>query len=112
MRTRLSEYLLALCMVASQCSAQGLSNPPGGSLLPPAAGVREWVNGVRIPTIKNAPFSARVEIETTKRLLDGSSVSRKTMNVIARDEIGRTHNEGRQLLSSSDSSEQIGRAHV
>lgn len=71
----------------------------------PYAGVREWVDGAHIPPIPNVPFVAKVMIETTRTLADGTNVTRKTVNEIARDSAGRTRNEGRQLLPLTDNSD-------
>jgi TonB family protein len=71
----------------------------------PYGGVREWVDGAHILPIPKAPFTANAVIETSKSLSDGTTIAKKTWNVIARDSSGRTHNEGRQLLNTTDSSE-------
>jgi len=71
----------------------------------PYAGVREWVDGAHIPPIENAPFIAKVVIESTRTLADGTNVTRKTVNMIARDSQGRTRNEGRQMLPLTDNIE-------
>lgn len=71
----------------------------------PYAGVREWVDGAHVPPIPNVPFIAKVIIETTRTLADGTNVTRKTINEIARDSMGRTRNEGRQLLPLTDNDE-------
>jgi len=71
----------------------------------PYGGVREWIYGVSIPSVPNLPFTAKVVISSTRMLGDGTQVQRKTTNVIARDSQGRWHNEGRQLVAATDSSE-------
>jgi len=71
----------------------------------PYFGVREWVDGAHFPSIANDPFIAKVVIETTRTLADGTNVTRKTVNMIARDSMGRTRNEGRQLLPVTDNSD-------
>jgi TonB family protein len=53
------------------------------------------VEGIAIPPILDAPFSARVLLELTETLPDGTTATHKTFNTIARDSQGRTRNEVR-----------------
>lgn len=70
---------------------------------------QEDPNQIRVPTISGvfvnpvpgAPFSATVEIVSRQKLPNGSVFTLKTINYIARDSLGRTHNEGRRLVSDS-----------
>jgi hypothetical protein len=92
------------CLLASpRLLAQNAQNGDSGNA--PYQAVREWVDGLNVPPVKSLPFKARVEIETTKTLADGTTVTRKTVNIIARDKDGRTHNEGRELISAAASKE-------
>jgi hypothetical protein len=59
------------------------------------------VNGITIPAIPDAPFSATVVIEFERYWPDGSTQVRRTINLIARDSQGRTHNETRRLKLES-----------
>jgi hypothetical protein len=56
------------------------------------------VNGITIADIPGAPFSATVVIESERYWPDGSTQVRRTINLIARDSQGRTHNETRRLM--------------
>jgi len=56
------------------------------------------VNGITISDIPDAPFSATVVIEFERYWSDGSTEVRRTINLIARDSQGRTHNETRRLM--------------
>ncbi|MGO9339817.1 MAG: hypothetical protein ACLPY1_20140 [Terracidiphilus sp.] len=56
------------------------------------------VNGISIPDTPGAPFSATVVLEFERIWPDGSSEIRRTINLIARDSQGRTHNEVRRLM--------------
>ena len=56
------------------------------------------VNGISIPDIPGAPFSATLVLEIERIWPDGSSEIRRTINLIARDSQGRTHNETRRLM--------------
>jgi hypothetical protein len=59
---------------------------------------RGFVNGITISDIPNAPFSATAVIELERYFPDGSTLVRRTINLIARDSSGRTRNETRRLM--------------
>jgi hypothetical protein len=61
-------------------------------------GQADTVNGITIPDIPGTPFSATVVIEFQRYSPDGSTQVRRTINLIARDSQGRTHNEIRRLM--------------
>lgn len=56
------------------------------------------VIGITVSAIAGAPFSATVVIESQRDWFDGSTQVRRTINLIARDSNGRTHNESRRLM--------------
>jgi hypothetical protein len=56
------------------------------------------VRGVTVPDVANLPFSATVVMEVDRYWPDGSTQIRRTINLIARDSQGRTHNEVRRLM--------------
>lgn len=68
---------------------------------PPYRGVATRVDGVFVTPVPGAPFSAVVKLESTQLLPDGTSVTRKTVNAIARDSQGRIYNERRPLLPAT-----------
>jgi hypothetical protein len=82
--------LLAATLLAIPASlpAQDLSPGDGAAT----------VNGISIPDISGAPFTATVVLEFERIWPDGSSEIRRTINLIARDSQGRTHNETRRLM--------------
>jgi hypothetical protein len=59
------------------------------------------VSGIGIVAVPGYPFSATVVIETDRPQRDGSVAIRRTVNLIARDALGRTHNEVRRLMPES-----------
>lgn len=61
----------------------------------------EWMYGERIAPIPNRPFVAKAELETVNQLADGTLITHKTYNLIARDALGRTHNEGRKWADAT-----------
>ena len=58
-------------------------------------------NGIGIPSVVGVPLSATVVIESDRPTGDGSVQNRRTVNLIARDSMGRTHNEVRRLMPES-----------
>jgi hypothetical protein len=61
-------------------------------------GVQTHVDGVFVTPVPNVPLTAVTEVHSTQVLDDGSSVSKKTFNNIARDSQGRIYNERRNLV--------------
>src|ERR1700724_230616 len=57
---------------------------------------------VQIKVVRGAPFSAKVVTESTKTMVDGNRIVRKTTTSIARDSDGRTSRE--QKLAGTDAS--------
>lgn len=72
-------------------------------VLPAAApqDVPSSVHGIAIPAIPGAPFSAIAVIESEQDWPDGWTEVYRTINIIARDSKGRTHNESRELMPES-----------
>jgi hypothetical protein len=67
---------------------------------PPAyRGVETRVAGVFVTPVPNVPLTAVAEIESTQTLDDGSTVTKKTINNIARDSQGRIYNERREMVA-------------
>lgn len=89
----LSPVLLTFLLSAATVYGQNSSTT---NAAPPAYyGASERVDGAHIPPIPGLSFSAKAEVETTQTLPDGTTVARRTFNIIARDFRGRTHNEMR-----------------
>src|ERR1039458_7795295 len=58
-------------------------------------------SGIGIPDVAGLPFSATMVIVNERAMPDGSVLTRRTINLIARDSMGRTHNEVRRLMPES-----------
>ena len=58
-------------------------------------------SGIGIPDVAGLPFSATMVIVNERAMPDGSVLTRRTINLIARDSAGRTHNEVRRLMPES-----------
>jgi TonB family protein len=61
--------------------------------------------GEHIRPIAKLHFTAKVELETVNQLPDGMLITHKTYNLIARDSLGRTHNERRKWIDPTTSEE-------
>ncbi len=93
-----------LLMVLSLAITSFGQNSPTATPAPPAYyGAAERVDGAHIPPIPGASFFAKAEVETTQTLPDGTIVTRRTFNIIARDFRGRTHNEMRAWIPVDES---------
>ena len=95
--TRLSAgILLAVsCSLSVNCSGQQPQALPKNDVIVPN------VNGVFLDPVLNEPFSATVEAVSEQKLSDGSLNVLHTINHIARDSQGRTHNERRRFVANS-----------
>lgn len=67
--------------------------------------LQDWNYGERIPPVANLPFTATVEFETANQLSDGTVISHKTYNQIARDSKGRTRHEVHEWIGANGSKE-------
>lgn len=105
MRVRLSMalFLIALCSVLSASSQTSSQTPNVAATAAPSAApadgrVAEWMYGERIAAVPGLPFSAKAELETVNQLQNGTLITHKTYNLIARDGQGRTRNEARNWM--------------
>ena len=92
MPRKTSHFAIGLAAVLLATSAVLSSQDPQPQTRPVA------VNGITISDVPNAPFSATAVIEFERYFSDGSTQVRRTINLIARDSEGRTHNETRRLM--------------
>ncbi len=90
-------FVLAVLLMWPFVIGAAGQNTSAQNVIPPAPGrTRSSIDGTRLNAVPGVPFSARVELETTQTLADGSIDTHHTFNIIARDSRGRTHNEFRQ----------------
>jgi len=67
--------------------------------------VRTHIEGIDIPTVANAPFSARVVVTWDRKLEDGSTQSRQYYTMVVRDNQGRVRRETREFVPANSSEE-------
>ena len=112
MRVRLclALFFFALCSVLpafpqTPSQAPGATATAAQSAAPADGRVAEWMYGERIAAVPGLPFSAKAELETVNQLQNGTLITHKTYNLIARDAQGRTHNEARNWMDPATGTE-------
>lgn len=71
----------------------------------PDGGTTQHIDGIFIPPVPHAPFSAKVPVETSHALPDGTVENRKFYSIVARDSSGRVHNENRRIVPADSTEE-------
>ena len=84
---------ISLC-VASLC-APGIAQNAS-----PSGTIHTRIQGIQIPAIPNAPFTARIVVTWDQPLAGGGTLSRKYYTMVARDSKGRVHRETRGFVSA------------
>jgi hypothetical protein len=92
----LSLFVLSPAFVVAQTTSQ--ANASAGS-------VRTHIEGIDIPPIANAPFSAKVMVTWDEPLVGGGTLSRKYYTLVARDSQGRVHRETRDFVPADSTTE-------
>ena len=91
---------LPLCIALAGCSAMAQSAIPAGA-------VRTHIEGLDIPAVPNAPFTAKVVVTWDEPLVGGGTISRKYYTMVARDSQGRVHRETREFEPTSSNDEPL-----
>lgn len=86
---------LALPFALGQQSPQDAPHAPDG-------GTIERINNIDIPPLANAPFTATVTAEWTRKLEDGGTVTTSNHRMVARDSSGRIFQERRFFALGGD----------
>lgn len=92
----LSLFVLSPAFLFAQTTSQ--ANVSDGS-------VRTRIEGIDIPPIGNAPFSAKVMVTWDQPLIGGGTLSRKYYTLVARDSQGRVHRETRDFVPADSTAE-------
>src|SRR5215470_7047095 len=99
-------FLVSASLVpVSVSQTQSPINAPATITAPGDGRVAEWMYGEHIPAVPGLPFSAKVELEMSNQLQDGTLITRKTYNLDARDSQGRTRNEARNWIDPATGEE-------
>jgi hypothetical protein len=68
-------------------------------------GIRTHIQGIDIPPVANAPFTAKVVVTWDQPLVGGGTISRKYYTMVARDSHGRVRRETRDFVAAGSSAE-------
>ena len=63
-----------------------------------AGGIRTQIQGIDIPPVANAPFTAKILVTWSQPLVGGGNLSRKYYTRVARDSAGRVRRETRAFI--------------
>jgi hypothetical protein len=90
--------LLGLLALTNFATAQDLSDAPDGK-------VHTRIEGIKIPSVANAPFTAKIVVLWDQPLVGGGTISHKYFTMVARDAQGRVHREVRDFIPADSSAE-------
>ena len=71
----------------------------------PEGTIHTQIEGINIPSVVNAPFTAKVLVTWDEPLVGGGTVSRKYYTLVARDSQGRVHREIRDFIPAGSNAE-------
>ena len=71
----------------------------------PDGNVRTSIQGIDIPPIADAPFTAQVAVTWAELLVGGGTINRKYYTMVARDSQGRVHRETRGFVAANSNSD-------
>ena len=92
--------LLGLLTSTAFVTAQTTSQSPTAD-----GGIHTRIDGIDIPSITAAPFTAKVVVTWNQPLVGGGTVSRKYYTQVARDSQGRVRRETRGFIPASSNAE-------
>ena len=100
--TRFATFIVAaiLCYAPLSFAQESTTQTP-----PQYHGMWTHVDGVFVTPVPNEPLTAVAELTSTQTLGDGTTLSKKTFNNIARDSQGRIYNEYRSMVPETSNEE-------
>jgi len=90
-------------VVALGCATAGAqipAQPPSGD-----GSIRTHIEGIEVPPIPGAPFTAKVVVEWDQPLIGGGTMARTYYTMVARDAQGRVHREVRGFVPVGSNTE-------
>jgi hypothetical protein len=94
----MSFVALSLCLALTTSTNKAQSQSSDGN-------VRTNIQGIEIPPIPNAPFTAKVVVTWNQPLVGGGTISRSYYTLVARDSQGRVHREVRNFVPANSNAE-------
>ncbi len=92
--------LLGVTLGIAVASAPAVSQNPAS-----VGAVRAHIEGIEIPALANAPFTARIVVTWNEPLVGGGTISRKYYTSVARDSQGRVRREIREFVPADSTAE-------
>lgn len=86
------------------CTSLAIAQATSQTLAPDGR-IHTRIEGLDIPAIANAPFTAKVVVTWDQPLVGGGTVSHKYYTLVARDAQGRVHRETRDFIPASSNAE-------
>lgn len=71
----------------------------------PDGSIRTHIQGIDIPSVSGAPFTAKIVVTWNEPLVGGGTIARKYYTMVARDAQGRVHRETRDFVPANSSAE-------
>jgi hypothetical protein len=90
--------VILLGLLVPACLAAAQTASPDGK-------IHTQIEGISIPAIPDAPFTAKVTVMWDEPLVGGGTLSRKYYTMVARDSQGRVHREIRDFVPSTSNAE-------
>jgi hypothetical protein len=95
-----TSILLGLSVCVAFAGAPAISQVPSS-----VGAVRTQIQGIEIPPVANAPFTAKIVVTWNQPLVGGGTVTRKYYTLVARDSQGRVRRENRRFVSADSNAE-------
>jgi len=106
MKTSLPRLLLvAFCLYFSASLFSQTTAAPATQAPDPDSGISGHVEGLFIPLTVGQPFHAKIPVQITRQLPDGTTVAQKYYTLVARDGTGREYREARDIVPADSDRE-------
>lgn len=100
MRASLVLGLLLPCFLGANAQSTTTAGPAA-----PDGKIHTEIEGITVPAIPGAPFTAKEVVTWDQPLVGGGTISRKYYTVVARDSQGRVRRENREFVSASSTAD-------
>jgi len=90
--------VILLGFLVPACLAPAQTSSPDGK-------IHTQIEGIAIPAVPDAPFTAKIAVTWDEPLVGGGTLSRKYYTMVARDSQGRVHREIRDFVPATSNAE-------
>jgi hypothetical protein len=91
-------FVFSICLALPNSQLKAQSTAADGN-------VRTNIQGIDIPAVANAPFTAKIVVTWDQPLVGGGTISRSYYTLVARDSQGRVHRETRDFVPANSGAE-------